>query len=179
MFGLLTFNSCGNQNSKTKEGIESKKQSLWSESLKNDFIQKNSKNEFEKFILSELIIENEYDKNQTDLSKYIKTKDFEEYKNLKTKQFIVNVDNLANKSKPDIEKLIGKPNHKEKVKPSKTPCPCDKYHYINDLIEIVFINEKADWITVNNTPSFVKADESTYKSIDKFDDYTYVKVNTK
>ncbi|MBO0591001.1 hypothetical protein I2486_06230 [Cellulophaga sp. E16_2] len=179
LIGILTFSSCGNQNSKAGENTESKKQSFWTDSLKNDFLKKNSKIEFEKFVLSELIIENEYDKNLAVLSGYIKTKEFEEYKNSKTKQFIVNIDDLVNKSKIDIEKLIGIPNHKEKVNPSNTPCPCDKYNYINDLIEIVYINGKADWITVNSTPSFVKIDKSKYQSVNKFDDYTYVKVNTK
>lgn len=38
------------------------------------------------------------------------------------------------------------------VKPSNTPCentPCEKANYQSDKFEIVFINDKSDWITIN------------------------------
>jgi hypothetical protein len=76
--------------------------------------------------------------------------------------------------------LLGQPNSKEQVSPSGTPCPCNKYNYIYDLIEIVYINGKADWITVNNEPKYILIHNSgNYQSADWFDDYAYVKAFTK
>ena len=182
LIGLLTISSCMNQNSKQAERLKSEpqKQSLWTDSLKTDFIAKNSKTDFDKNMFTELISKYEFDKNVSNLKEFMQTQEFESYKNSKTKAYVVNIDDLAGKSKKEIEKLIGKPNHKEKVNPSKTPCPCDKYNYLNDLVEIVFINGKADWITVNNSSTYAKIGNSiSYQSINKFDDYTYVKVETK
>ncbi len=179
LLGLLVFNSCLNQGSKKVERKELKKQSVWSDSLRNDFTKKNATIAFEKFVLNTLIDENEFEKNYTDLSTYIKTKEFAAYKKTKTKEFVINADDLTSKSKAEIEKILGKPNYKEKVNPSRTPCPCDKHRYINDLIEIVFINEKSDWITIHNTSSFVKVDETKYESVNKFENYIYIKVKTK
>ena len=182
LLGLLTISSCTNQNSKQTESelSEPQKQSLWTDSLKTDFIAKNSKTDFDKFIFTELVEKYEFDKNESDLQEFMQTQEFERYKNSMTRTYVVNVDDLAGKSKKEVEKLIGEPNHKEKVNPSKTPCPCDKYNYLDDLIEIVFINGKVDWITVNNRSSYAKiSNSSSYQSVNRFDDYTYVKVKTK
>lgn len=182
IIGLLSISSCTNQNSKQTENVvsEPQKQSFWTDSLKTDFITKNSKTDFDKFLFTELIEKYEFDKNISDLQVFIQTQEFENYKTSKTKTYVVNVDNLAGKSKGEIEKILGQPNYKEKVNPSKTPCPCDKYNYLNDLVEIVFINGKADWITINNMSSYaIVENSSSYQSVNRFDDYTYVKVKTK
>lgn len=68
------------------------------------------------------------------------------------KELIVDIKSLIGKNKIDVEKILGKAEKTEKVKPSRTPCsqmPCDKSYYKSDKFEIVFINKKADWITIN------------------------------
>jgi hypothetical protein len=182
LLGLFALISCTNQNANKTESInsESTKQSLWNDSLKKVFIIENSETDFEKFIITELIAKYEFDKNALDLQGFLQTQEFDFYRKAKTKSYVVNVDNLAGKSKREIVKILGKPNYVEKVNPSRTPCPCDKYNYLNDLVEIVFINGKADWITINNRSSFAVVENlSAYKSINRFDDYTYIKVKTK
>lgn len=179
---MILVSSCGNRNSVNKENvkIEPIKQSLWTDSLKNKFITSNAKTKFEKFVLTELISENEYSKKSTELEEYIHTQDFDNYKSSKSRNFIVVVDPLAGKSKKEVEKLIGKPNSKEVIHPSGIPGPCDKYNYIYNLIEIVYINGKADWITINNSSEYVLIyNASDYQSADWFSDYAYVKVHTK
>lgn len=92
---------------------------------------------------------------------------------------VINVDELANKTEAEIIQLLGAPKKTESVHPSKTPCPCPKNYYKDGSIEIVFINEKADWITVNNPKVVTIKDENVYSSVNRFDDYTYIKVKTK
>lgn len=182
LVGLFVISSCTDQNSKKVETsvTEPKQQSLWTDSLKTDFITNYSTMDFDKFVLRELISNNEYVKNPTELKEYIQTQEYENFKNSRTKFYVVIIDNLSGKNKKEIEKIIGQPNRKETVNPSGTPCPCDKYNYLNDLVEIVFIKDKADWITVNNSSSFAKINNSaTFQSVNRFDDYTYVKVTTK
>lgn len=70
---------------------------------------------FEKFVVTELISENEYSKNPAALEEYIHTQDFDNYKSSKSRTFIVVVDPLAGKSKKEVEKIIGKPNSKEVI----------------------------------------------------------------
>ncbi len=182
LIGLFTISSsCNNQNSKNADNVvdEPTKQTLWTDSLKTDFITRNSTTDFDKFVLTEVIAQNEFDKKASELKDYIQTQEYENYKASKTKTYVVNFDNLAGKTKSEIEKIIGQPNDKGKVNPSNTTCPCDKYNYLNDLVEIVFINGKADWITVNNRSSYAIVDNSSsYQSVNRFDDYTYVKVKT-
>ena len=63
------------------------------------------------------------------------------------KKIIVNVSEIIGKNKIEIEKILGKPDNTEMVKPSNTPC--EKANYQSDKFEIVFINDKSDWITIN------------------------------
>jgi hypothetical protein len=97
----------------------------------------------------------------------------------KYKKQIVDVDLLASKSEPEILKILGSPQKSETVNPSKTPCPCPKNYYSDGVIEIVFINGKADWITVNEPLWLSIEDEKAYLSVSRFDDYAYIKVKTK
>lgn len=62
----------------------------------------------------------------------------------------IEINRIAKKTKNDVENYLGKPTRREKTNPSNTPCPCDKYFYKNGSVEVVFINNKADWITINN-----------------------------
>ena len=174
--------SCSSRNENNNDPVEQQpqKQSLWTDSLKSAFVSTNSKTDFDKFVLREVISQIEFEKTDKELQEYLKTADYEVYKKSMTKYFIVNVDNLARKSKDSIERLLGEPNDTEKVSPSNTPCPCDKYSYLDGLVEVVFINGQADWITVNNIPSKIIVEYSdSYQSADEFDDYTYVKISTR
>jgi hypothetical protein len=89
----------------------------------------------------------------------------------------VKVSDFAGKSMQQVEKVLGKSTAKESVKPSRTPCPCDKLSYRNGQVQIVFMNGKADWITVNLPPSQVDTSGS-FLSVSKFDNYVYVKKST-
>ncbi len=60
------------------------------------------------------------------------------------------ISDIAGKTPQEVAKIIGDPTAKEVVKPSRTPCPCDKLTYKNGQIEIVFIKGRADWITINS-----------------------------
>jgi hypothetical protein len=110
----------------------------------------------------------------------IKSAYFENFKKTYAKEYKFEISKIALKSKKEIESLFGSPIKKEKVNPSNTSCPCDKWTYLGDMIEIVYIGGKADWITLYNSGTNIDIGEiSTYLSVNNFDDYTYIKVKTK
>ncbi len=78
---------------------------------------------------------------------------------------IVNLSEIVGKPLSEVEKLLGKANKIEKAKPSGTPCkenPCDKAFFDSEKIEILFINGKADWITINDVSKY-PLDENNIK----------------
>jgi hypothetical protein len=176
---IILFTSCGKKNK--EQTIESLKKSFWTDNLKQEFIKKhNPKTDFDKFLLKEIITEKEFEKKPNELDSYIQSPEFENYKHTKSKEYRVVIDNLVGKSENEIATLLGQPNSKEQVSPSGTPCPCNKYNYIYDLIEIVYINGKADWITINNIdPTYIIIHNfDKYQSVNWFDDYIYLKAFT-
>lgn len=176
---ILSTISCSSKDSSAKSPIETKKESLWSDNQKKTFIEKHSKSEFERFSLEQFIAKYEFERTMEECESVLESADYQMFEDFQIKRFLVDVDNLALKSKEEVEKVLGMPTSKEKVSPSGTPCPCDKFNYLNDLVEIVFINNKADWITVNNTKSLVGiSDPSAYASANIFDDYVYIKAIT-
>jgi len=73
------------------------------------------------------------------------------------KQIVINIKNIAGKSKLDVDKILGRPDNVEPFKESSTPCkntPCEKAYYQKDKFEIIFIDGKADWITVNDLSQY-------------------------
>lgn len=60
---------------------------------------------------------------------------------------------VAKKSKTEVDAYLGEPIRHETISPSNAPCPCESYLYKDGNIEIVFMSDKADWITVNNMNS--------------------------
>ena len=61
---------------------------------------------------------------------------------------VFDVKTIIGKTPEQVETILGKAETTEKVKPSKTPCPCDKKTYKKGEVEIVFMDGKADWITL-------------------------------
>ncbi len=70
----------------------------------------------------------------------------------------LNVTKIAKQPKNVVDAYLGSPNFHESISPANAPCPCEKYSYKESNIEIVFMNNKADWITV------YKMDEIKYDS---------------
>jgi len=62
----------------------------------------------------------------------------------------IKISDIAGKNPDQVAKIFGAPTASETVKPSRTPCPCPKNSYKDGTIEIVFIEGKADWITINS-----------------------------
>jgi hypothetical protein len=79
------------------------------------------------------------------------------------KKIIIDVSTIIGKNKTDIEKILGKPDNVEMIKPTNTPCQdtaCEQANYQSNKFEIVFINDKADWITINQVSEHEINDES-------------------
>jgi hypothetical protein len=71
----------------------------------------------------------------------------------------ISIRSIAGKTLAQIEKVLGKPTASTSVKPSRTPCPCDKLTYRNGQVEIVFMHDKSDWITINEVGGIAYAKE--------------------
>lgn len=70
---------------------------------------------------------------------------------------VIDIKNIAGKREMEVEKILGKPNKVESFSESSTPCKnttCQKGYYQNNKFEIIFINEKADWITINDLEKY-------------------------
>ncbi|GAA4028758.1 hypothetical protein GCM10022409_11070 [Hymenobacter glaciei] len=70
---------------------------------------------------------------------------------------LINISDIAGKSLAGVEKKLGKPDNVEKARPSGTPCTngeCKKAFFQGGHYEVLFINGKADWITINNVSGF-------------------------
>lgn len=73
------------------------------------------------------------------------------------KEVAFDLKSIAGKSMIEVESILGKPDKIEPFLESSTPCknkPCQKGYYQKDKFEIIFINEKADWITINNLSEY-------------------------
>jgi hypothetical protein len=94
-------------------------------------------------------------------------------------ELLIKISDIAGRTPDEVSKILDSPTSKETVNPSRTPCPCEKNIYKDGKIEIVYMNEKADWITVNLPASKVDISGS-YLSVQQFDNptYTYVKAIT-
>jgi hypothetical protein len=76
---------------------------------------------------------------------------------IETSQYYVNLFNIANKNLDSVEVELGKGKLIDQVKDTKSGCSeCPKYSFRNGDIEIVFINDRADWITVRNMDASFK-----------------------
>lgn len=70
---------------------------------------------------------------------------------------IIDIRTIVGKTETEIEKILGKAERSEKVSPSVTPCkntPCKKKFYKKNKFEIVYIDGKSDWITINDVSNF-------------------------
>ena len=75
----------------------------------------------------------------------------------KNVQPLIKINDIVGKSLSKVEKILGKAESLEKARPSGTPCkvnPCDKAYFKSGKYEIVFINKKADWITINDVSEY-------------------------
>ncbi|SHG27483.1 hypothetical protein [Flavobacterium defluvii] len=74
-------------------------------------------------------------------------------KGITQKQIVVDLKLIAGKNKIEVDKVLGKSDKVESFSARSTPCkntPCEKAYYQKDKFEIIFVNGKADWITINN-----------------------------
>jgi preprotein translocase subunit SecG len=75
----------------------------------------------------------------------------EESKNSQT-DTIIDIRSIVNKTPEEVVSILGEAEKSEKVKPSGTACvstSCDEKTFQSGKYEIVFINNKADWVTIN------------------------------
>lgn len=63
-------------------------------------------------------------------------------------KLILDISKIVGKSQDEVKAILGEPTSCENVNPSRVGSS-PKCTYNGDQIEIVFINGKADWITVN------------------------------
>jgi len=77
----------------------------------------------------------------------------------------LNVTKIAKKSKAIVDAYLGPTNYHTTVNPGNAPCPCEQYNYKDGKIEIVYMKDVADWITVNNMNTVEFNPESILKAL--------------
>ncbi|MGE8344048.1 MAG: hypothetical protein ACN6OI_23710 [Flavobacterium sp.] len=80
-----------------------------------------------------------------------------------TKEVIVDIKKIVGKNKEEVAKILGKSDKVEPFSESSTPCkdiPCEKAFYQKDKFEIIFINGKSDWITINDLSKYDFSEEN-------------------
>jgi hypothetical protein len=87
---------------------------------------------------------------------------------------------ISGKSKEEINQYLGEPASQEKVTVKGNINNCEKITYVEGMVEVIFINGKADWIKINDDPEMVLIPaKNDYISVEKFPDYIFVKSFTK
>lgn len=79
------------------------------------------------------------------------------------KQILVDLKQIAGKNKTEVDKILGKSDRVESFSERSTPCkniPCEKAYYQKDKYEIIFINGKADLITINDLSQYDLIEEN-------------------
>lgn len=163
---------------KTVTLVDTNKTSLWTLDQRKSFINKNAKCCIDTMLIQKLIDRYEFEKSDSVLQVYIQSPEYGKFIKPIVKNIVIDIDAIAGKKPKEVEQFVGKPTKKEVVKPSSVG-QCPKSIYLGGLIEVVYINDMADWITVNSAPSkAIIKDAAVYLSVQQFSDYTYVKVKT-
>lgn len=62
---------------------------------------------------------------------------------------LLNIRDIANQTQEDIATILGPQSSLDPAAAARSGCPtCQKYSYQDGKIEIVYINDMADWITI-------------------------------
>jgi hypothetical protein len=70
-----------------------------------------------------------------------------------TPEYLINIRDIANQTQEDIATILGPQSSLDPAKAAKSRCPnCQKYSYQDGTIEITYINDMADWITLFPPP---------------------------
>lgn len=175
----LIFNYCVNSNTKTAKSNDKEKVSLLDDSLKNILIKEYGKTDLDKYVIKRLISDKEYELTIDSLRAYILSEQFTLFARQSANYYPVNIDNFAGLDKEKVITILGEPTEVKRVSPSGVG-PSDKLIYLNGLVEIVYINNIADWITVNKRSSDVSGGKTKqYIFYNTFSDYTYAKYKTR
>ena len=77
---------------------------------------------------------------------------------------LIDIQKIAGRNRKQVETFIGPPDRKKPQHVTDSPCDklaCQQYTYRNGQFEIVFINNKADWITIHKVNDFGFSREAT------------------
>ncbi len=62
---------------------------------------------------------------------------------------LLNIQDIANQTQEDIATILGPQSSLDPAAAARSGCPtCQKYSYQDGKIEIIYINDMADWITI-------------------------------
>ncbi|MGF7219097.1 hypothetical protein GGR92_005277 [Spirosoma lacussanchae] len=136
--------------------------------------------DFERFQVQNLAYKQQYDMAPSEFAENIKSGEvarmIEDSTMKDAYQYGFDIDRIAGKTPKQIAAMFGKPTSSETTNPSRTPCPCPKKEYLSGIVEIVYMNNKADWITINlNGSGNVTSKEY---EIQNHDSYYYIKAFT-
>jgi len=91
----------------------------------------------------------------------------------------VDVTQIAGKSQIEVESILGQPTKTEQYQPKKDlDCLCERTYYLEGKLSIVYIDAKADWITVASDIKILNLDNARIKEWHNFRKYILIKTFT-
>ncbi|HRK52553.1 MAG TPA: hypothetical protein PK185_01480 [Cyclobacteriaceae bacterium] len=92
--------------------------------------------------------------------------------------YSIDISNITGAKLEQVKSILGEPSMSQNVNPSNAPCPCFKVGFKGGGVEVIFMNGKADWITINSPYYSTVSSNMAVYSHQKFSDYEYIKVTT-
>jgi outer membrane murein-binding lipoprotein Lpp len=113
------------------------------------------------FVVGQLLLTNCGNNNS---NKQVENTSSQEKTSEKKVAVILDLKNIAGKTKKEVETILGKAENREKVK--GYPCEqskCERVFYKSGAYEVIYKSNKADRITITNTPNLTSSEDAITK----------------
>ncbi|MEQ1587541.1 MAG: hypothetical protein ABL895_16775 [Cyclobacteriaceae bacterium] len=82
---------------------------------------------------------------------------------------------LAGKTRTEVEAVLGQPSKTLHFQPENSQCQCEKVYYKEGQVSIVYMDGKADWITISSAYKLVNLNNAKIREYHDFHSYYLVK----
>lgn len=84
----------------------------------------------------------------------------------------IDISKIAGKTPTEVESILGRQTKSELYKLLKeSNCQCEKYYYLDGKVSIVYLDGKADWITISSEMKLANLNKVKIRAFHKFHDY--------
>lgn len=80
----------------------------------------------------------------------------------------VDVLKIISKTKAEVEAVLGEPIRVETLKPDGQNCQCERFHYLDGLVSVIYFDGRANRIFIANSVRIINLDKSKINSFHKW-----------